>query len=247
MKLPLIGVSARLVPGVFAEAGSASVDRTAVVDAVNQLVAAHGGVPLGLPLLREWEGPARAELLRATAAQLDGLLLQGGTDLEPRHYGELPLRPEWAGDPVRDRIELDWVAAFRTANKPILGICRGHQLLNVAYGGSLYQDLPSQLGNQIAHDQAGYCTARHTVALKGWLADCHGVSTALVNSAHHQAVKQLGAGLEALAESPDGIIEALRDPAAKFVVSVQWHPELHAGPALLPATPLLRAFIAACR
>ena len=137
-----IGITPRFVAGNSFAEGSASVDRLAVVEANNQMITAHGALPLTVPLLRETEGVARAAFIQGIAENLDGLMLQGGTDVEPGRYGEHALRPEWCGDALRDRLEFDLVAAFLAVDKPILGVCRGFQLLNVAMGGSLHQDLP---------------------------------------------------------------------------------------------------------
>ena len=245
-----IGISPRFLLGDPQAYGSYSVDRLAIVDAVNQLVSQAGALPLGLPLLRELEGEARARSLAGLAAGLDGLVLQGGTDVDPERYQEVPLRPEWSGDPVRDRLELDLVRAFRALDKPILGICRGFQVLNVAFGGSLYQDLPTQTPSEVQHDlAAGYCAATHSLQLlpDSWLASWYGCTQARVNSAHHQGIKALAPGLLAEAVSEDGLVEAFRARSLGFVFGVQWNPELHHRErTLLAAEPLLAAFIAAC-
>jgi putative glutamine amidotransferase len=188
------------------------------------------------------------------AQELDGLVLQGGSDISPQMYGEAPLRPEWGGDPERDRYELDLLNRFLDAKKPVLGICRGLQLINVALGGTLYQDTATQKSGAHAHqDHTVYDDNYHYVEiLPGTrLAALYpGVKQARVNSIHHQAVKGLGAGLAVEARSlQDGVIEAARLEGPQYVASVQWHPEfLHGrGDGVLDATPLLDEFLQAAR
>jgi putative glutamine amidotransferase len=187
------------------------------------------------------------------AADLDGLLLHGGADVCPRSYGEEPLRPEWEGDEIRDRYEIDLVRAFHAAGKPVLGICRGAQILNVAFGGTLYQDITTQ-ADEVARRFAEQPTSRpsdpevrvhrsqelydrnlHLVDLvegTGLAPLSPDGSPVLVNSVHHQAVKDVGEGLVVEARSTDdGVVEALRldDPEDRYVFAVQWHPEFFAG------------------
>ncbi len=246
-----IGITPRFVPGDGKSAGSTAVDRMAVVDANNQLCTRFGALPLTLPMLRELDGSRRSDTIKAIVDHLDGLLLQGGTDIEPHRYGETPIKPEWAGDPIRDRLEFDLLAAFLQADKPVLGVCRGFQLINVAFGGSMYQDIPSQHESALAHDtNLSYCGATHAVSLVdgGLLQLLYQRDQGLVNSAHHQGVKRVGANLQALAFAPDGICEALVSKQHRFVVAVQWHPEFHhLDEQLLPAAPLMEAFLGACR
>lgn len=246
--MKLIGISARFVPGKPGEHGSGSVHRLAVVDRVNQLVSRVGAIPLALPLLSELEGSARSCALDGLVARLDGLLLQGGTDIEPHRFGEPLLSEEWPGDPLRDQLEFDLLERWLHADKPVLGVCRGHQVLNVALGGSLYQDLPTQHASDVAHDAPGYCDAKHAVRLQpgGLLHTWHGVKSALINSAHHQAVKQLAPGALLEATAPDGIIEAFRHPRYRFAFGVQWHPEFHLGAPLLDPSALMQAFASHC-
>lgn len=188
------------------------------------------------------------------AHELDGLVLQGGTDISPRMYGEEPLRPEWAGDPGRDRYELDLLNRFLDAKKPVLGICRGQQLINVALGGTLYQDTATQKpGAHAHHDPAVYDDKYHHIEILSGtqLAALYpGVRHAKVNSLHHQAVKGLGEGLRIEARSlDDDVIEAVRHGGSQYVAGVQWHPEfLHGrGDGVLDAAPLLGEFLQATR
>jgi putative glutamine amidotransferase len=143
------------------------------------------------------------------------------------------------------------LAAFLKANKPVLGVCRGFQLINVAFGGSMYQDIPAQHAGYITHDSsASYCGCTHAVNLVagGALHGLYNVLQGRVNSAHHQGVRDIGAGLKIEARAPDNIVEALTSTQHRFVMAVQWHPEFHHLDAeLLPPAPLMQAFLAACR
>jgi putative glutamine amidotransferase len=184
---------------------------------------------------------------------LDGLVLQGGADMSPESYGETPLNPLWAGDRIRDQYEIELFHEFVTQGKPVLGVCRGHQVINVALGGTLYQDISTQCQDKLQHrNEARYEHHYHDVRiLPGtWLAQRYpGAGLKHCNSIHHQAVKTLGEGLvvEALSE-PDGIVEAIRWEGHCFVVGVQWHPEFMdpQDPMLIESRPLLDAFLEAC-
>ena len=184
---------------------------------------------------------------------LDGLLLQGGADMSPKSYGEAPLNPLWAGDEVRDAYEIDLFHEFVTQGKPVFGICRGHQVINVALGGTLYQDIATQRPEMGPHrDEDKYDNLFHDMHIlpNTWLSRIYPqVKACRVNSIHHQAVNRLGEGLvvEALGD-PDGMVEAVRWEGHSFVVGVQWHPEFMdpKDAALLDGRPLLREFLAAC-
>jgi putative glutamine amidotransferase len=185
---------------------------------------------------------------------LDGLVLQGGADIAPETYGEAPLNPEWSGDRIRDRYEIALFEEFVRQGKPVFGICRGCQLINVALGGTLYQDINTQVPETLQHR----CDKRYEhnfhdlrVLPGSWLGSLYpGTDVAHINTIHHQAVKKPGDGLvvEAVSE-PDGIVEALRWDGPSYVMGVQWHPEFMDpdDPKLLDGRPLLDAFLAACR
>ncbi|WP_043202241.1 gamma-glutamyl-gamma-aminobutyrate hydrolase family protein [Paraburkholderia acidipaludis] len=191
--------------------------------------------------------------LRDYAKHLDGLLLQGGADVSPQTYAEVSARPEWPGDRVRDMYELELLHEFVESGKPVLGVCRGCQLINVAFGGTLYQDIATDVPTAGAHVSERYDQHRHAITFPSGssLASMFpGRSEAIVNSIHHQAVKNLGRDLTIEAVSAgDGLIEAVRYRRAPFVVGVQWHPEFHraGGPELLDCTPLLDAFLRSAR
>ncbi|NRR30782.1 type 1 glutamine amidotransferase [Oxalobacteraceae bacterium] len=191
--------------------------------------------------------------LRDYARHLDGLVLQGGADVSPQSYSEVPTRPEWGGDRARDMYELELLHEFVEAGKPVLGICRGCQLINVAFGGTLYQDIATDVPAALRHVNDEYDRNRHQVSFP------HGSSLArlfkeqkqgLVNSIHHQAVKTLGRdmGIEALSV-PDQMVEAIRYRKAPFVMGLQWHPEFHraGGVELLDCTPILDNFLRVAR
>jgi putative glutamine amidotransferase len=179
------------------------------------------------------------------ARALDGLVLQGGSDVSPATYGEEPLSAEWAGDRLRDVYEIELVHEFVEAGKPVLGICRGAQLINVAFGGTLHQDIPG-------HRSDDYERHRHEIRFEpgsGLARLYRGVERPMVSSIHHQSIKTLGRGLaiEAWSE-PDGIVEAIRANGRSYVFAVQWHPEFHhPGESALDSAPILEEFLRAAR
>jgi putative glutamine amidotransferase len=191
--------------------------------------------------------------LRDYAKHLDGLVLQGGADVSPQTYAEAATRPEWGGDRARDMYELELLHEFVEAGKPVLGICRGCQLINVAFGGSLYQDIASDVPDAIEHVNELYDSNYHPInfpqgsSLTGLLKP---QAEYLVNSIHHQAVRELGRDvtIEAISGS-DNIVEAIRYRKAPFVMGLQWHPEFHraGGPELMDCTPILDSFLRAAR
>ena len=173
--------------------------------------------------------------VQAALAGIDGLLLTGGDDVASVRYGETP-HPTIEVEPERDEFELSLVAAARARDLPIFGICRGVQVLNVAYGGTLVQDIPSQVPGALTHSLDVPPNEPYSLAHEVWLdkdtllAKLMGerlsdTDACEVNSRHHQAVKQVAPGLVVSATAPDGVIEAIEDPAARFCLGVQWHPE----------------------
>ncbi len=188
-------------------------------------------------LIPDLEGTHLDELL----AQFDGFVFQGGDDLAPETYGETPMG-RWRGDPFRDAYELRILDYAIKHHKPVFGICRGFQLINAYFGGTLYQDIATQLPEAIQHrDAALYDQLHHEIVLtEGKLLDqLQGTETVrTVNSVHHQAVKAVGQDLEVLATSTeDGLVEAFQWTKAEAgkVVGVQWHPEFFAN----SQTPLM--------
>lgn len=196
-------------------------DRVQVPYGYAQAVGAAGGIPLVLPVLDAATAP---EVLSC----LHGLLLAGGVDLDPSFYGENPLPGLGRITPDRDGFELALAREALVHGVPLLGICRGVQVLNVAAGGTLYQDLGSQVGGVLKHRQdAPRWYESHAVRLHpgSRLAVILGVEEARVNSFHHQAVKDVAGRLRAVAWAPDGVVEALEAPDHPFALGVQWHPE----------------------
>jgi putative glutamine amidotransferase len=187
-----------------------------------------GAAPVMIPLFVEDH-----DLLRAVYDRLDGILLAGGVDMHPYAYGELPHPRLGRTDQPRDVVELalaKWAIADR---KPILGLCRGAQVLNVALGGTLWQDIEEQVPSAIKHDffpNEGYARdyLAHDVAITpgSRLYAAFEVPSVPVNSMHHQAVKTLAPGLHASAHAPDGMVEAIESGSNHFLVGVQWHPEI---------------------
>lgn len=176
-----------------------------------------------------------------TVARLDGLIISGGNfDIDPSFYGEK--RHKKLGAVIRDRTlsELYLLKTALRQKKPLLGLCGGHQLINVHFGGALYQDIVSQNRQAKNHEQKSdpRITSHAVNILKGSrLSGIVRRRTLRVNSTHHQAVKKLGKGLAASAVSPDGIVEALEAAGHNFLLGVQWHPEF-----LLRMEPHLRIF-----
>jgi putative glutamine amidotransferase len=189
---------------------------------------AVGAIPWMIPLVGNDE-----EALRAIYEQLDGVFLPGGADIDPDSYGEVrhPLCDRT--DPSRDAVELMLAKWAMEERKPVLGVCRGVQVINLAAGGTLYQDLSAQYAGSIKHDYFpfGGRFARdflaHEVRIEehSRLGEILGVRTLKVNSMHHQGIKELGAGLVATAFAPDGLIEAAETAGDHFYIGVQWHPE----------------------
>ena len=198
--------------------------------------------------------PENAERLAEYAQWLDGLLLMGGSDLWPGSYGETPLQERWSGDRIRDEYEMALARAFVALGKPVFGVCRGLQLLNVAFGGTLYQDIATQRPEALQHRDASlYDQHFHPIAFEPGtrLASLYPAATgATVNSVHHQGIKDLAPDFTVEARCPDdGTIEAVRWRGDSYVAAVQWHPEFHVGanaPGLIDDAPLLADFRAAC-
>lgn len=184
-----------------------------------------GGVPVLLPNTTERETLARY------LGVIDGLLLSGGADMEPRHFGQQPHPKLGKVEPDRDTTELSLTREALAQNLPIFAICRGIQSLNVALGGTLYQDLPSEHPTEINHQQTELGLEReefsHQIRVEpgSRLHSIVGTDEMPVNSFHHQAVHTVAPGLIVTAVAPDGIIEGAEMPDQRYVVAVQFHPE----------------------
>jgi putative glutamine amidotransferase len=248
-----IGLSARLLHQAPAELGFRGKTLQYLEQSVAHWLMAHGALAFMVPTIPGGSSVERSSVsLGDCVRALDGLVLQGGADLSPASYGEEPLRPEWAGDRVRDlyEIELFWECAIQ--GKPVLGICRGLQLINVALGGSLHQDIAMQVPGAIAHvDREAYDRNVHDIEIvpgSGLSRLYNFERRARVNSIHHQAIKALGRGLSVEAvSSADRVIEAVRWSGQSYALGLQWHPEFHAGGAngLLDCSPVLQEFLEA--
>ena len=185
-------------------------------------ITVNGGIPIMLPL-NEDKGD-----LEQAAELCDGFLFTGGHDVSPDIYGEKPLEGKVSSNRRRDDMELFVLRKALESDKPVLGICRGIQFINAALGGTLYQDIPLQHPSKVEHHQnPPYNKPVHVVSINvdSPLHKCLNTDTLLVNSYHHQAVKQIAPELKAMATSEDGLTEALYMPGHRFLWGVQWHPE----------------------
>ena len=191
-------------------------------DEYSRAVLHCGGAPVLIPVAQNEES------LGGILERLDGIVLSGGPDIHPRCYGENPLPGLGEIDAGLDVTELAIARRALDADLPVLAICRGIQLLNVCLGGTLYQDIPSQVTNSLCHQQkADKGTLSHTVevAAGSLLHDLLKTDRIWVNGRHHQALKEVAPELRVNGRAPDGIIEAVDYPAKRFVLGVQWHPE----------------------
>ncbi len=249
-----IGVSARLMHHVPPELGFRNKNLQYIESSLAHWIMAHGAVAFMVPAVtHDSRHAARHLKVEHVVQELDALVLQGGADVAPETYGQKPLKDAWRGDVVRDRYELALLRCFLAQRKPVLGVCRGAQLLNVAFGGSLFQDIATQCPNAHEHiDVELYDQFEHDVTfIQGTpLADLYPKATQLrVTSIHHQAVAELGKGIEVEAVSTlDGLVEAFRCPGEAYARGVQWHPEFHHGrQALADSSPIMLDFLRASR
>lgn len=246
-----IGISARLMHRPPAELGFRGKTLQYLEQSIAHWVLAEGALCFMLPTL-EADASLRRPAVKVSdyVRAIDGLVLQGGADVSPHSYGEDALRPEWQGDRIRDLYELDLIWECIIQNKPVLGICRGCQLLNVAFGGTLYQDVGLQVAGAAPHvDAEAYDAHMHAITFaRGSLLErlYPFEEQPIVTSIHHQAVRRLGNGVVVEAMSSDGlIVEAIRWTGNSFVHGVQWHPEFHSPEHghLLDSGPLLAEFL----
>ncbi len=212
---PRIGITMR-----FAEKGDFYLRRE-----YSQAIEALGGIPLLLPLIPQ------AEFVEQLLDELDGILLPGSdSDVDPLRYSDEPRPNLGRVEPLRDEMDLLMLAGSEQRGMPVLGICFGMQTLNVARGGKLIQDIETEVRHPLAHRQTGSPARRShfiTVEAGSRLITLSGAEKITVNSHHHQSVSKIGENLKITARTSDGVIEAVEDPRAnRFVVGVQWHPEL---------------------
>jgi putative glutamine amidotransferase len=221
---PVIGIATQTLEAIPGQVPRAWVMGQTYI----RVLTAAGAVPWLIPLL-----PDDEPTLRAVFERLDGLFLTGGVDVDPSRYREERQPICGVSDTARDAVELMMVRWAMAEHKPVLGVCRGHQVINVAAGGALYQDVTAQRSQCMKHDyfpHTGPYTRDqivHDVAVTpgSRLDSIVGLRTLRVNSMHHQGVKVLGSGLTASAHAPDGLIEGLEGSNGQFLIGVQWHPE----------------------
>ncbi|HLW63762.1 MAG TPA: gamma-glutamyl-gamma-aminobutyrate hydrolase family protein [Gemmataceae bacterium] len=224
MSRPVIGIATQTQEALPGELPPCWIMGHQYVNVIRQA----GALPWLLPLI-----PDDVPTLRGIFDRLDGIFLTGGVDVDPARYGET--REPFCGrsDPARDAVEIQLIQWAWQERKPILAICRGAQVLNVALGGSLYQDVNIQVPKCIKHDcfptktEPARDVIVHDVNVRSGT-NLHGLlasSSVNVNSMHHQAVKRLALGLHISATAPDGIVEGVEGTNGQFVVGVQWHPE----------------------
>lgn len=249
-----IGLSARLMHDPPPELGFRGKTLLYFEQTMAHWIMAHGALVLAVPTLGSNADVRRRRVsLSAYVESLDGLILQGGADVSPLSYGQQPMRPEWAGDLIRDRYEMELIEAFMTAGKPVFGICRGAQLINAAFGGTLLQDIATLQPRSRAHvDAVLYDELVHGVRFEpgSWLAGLYATDQeSTINSIHHQAIDRLGSDLVVQARCPeDDVVEAIRATGSHFVAGVQWHPEFHwQRPDRLDPEPIIMAFLQAAR
>lgn len=192
-----------------------------------QTLATAGALPWLIPLVDE-------ETLRGVYESLDAVFLPGGADIDPVSYGTAPHAMCDKTDRERDRVELLLARWAIADGKPVLGVCRGMQLVNVAMGGSLYQDLATQFPNGIKHDYFPFGGSGHArdylahdvrIVPESRLARLFGTGPVKVNSMHHQGVREVAGGLVPTAHAPDGLVESLEGVGPAYLFAVQWHPE----------------------
>ncbi len=238
MSHPIIGITTNLLYRPSATDGKFI---TANNQEYDQAILATGGIPLLLP------NTLSTDCITSQLALCDGILLAGGDDINPLVYGEEPSSGLGETNTLVDTYQLKLTALALASGKPILGICRGMQVLNIACGGNVYQDLSDNPKVLYKHMQAApreQCCHTVTTSPNSILAQLFGDSFE-VNSFHHQAVHKIGKTLTPIAWALDGTVEAICNPLTPFTLGVQWHPEimLHASQQM---RPLFEAFIAAC-
>ncbi|MCA9935381.1 MAG: gamma-glutamyl-gamma-aminobutyrate hydrolase family protein [Ardenticatenaceae bacterium] len=231
MRKPLIGCTTYRM-----QSKNGSMPLYALRPAYVNAVRAAGGVPILIPLgLTEEE-------LQTIFTQIDGLLLPGGGDVEPAHYqGQNDHETIGGVDTDRDRIEFELARWSVAQEKPVLAVCRGLQVFNVALGGTLWEDVYSQMTDALFHSYVNIKPREyiaHAVEMQAGsrLAQQMGVQMMQVNSLHHQGIRDLAAGVTAVAHAPDGLIEGIEIPDHPYAIGVQWHPE-----DLAPTTPAMQA------
>lgn len=243
---PIIGITCNYdykdEVGIVSHMGAAGQRWNFLAEDYISAIEEAGGIPVMIPLSGNMEN------IKELTKCMDGILVSGGHDINPREYGQRAKAYCGTVMPMRDRQDLNLAGyILRETEKPLYGICRGIQVLNVAAGGTLYQDLKEEGGFE--HH---FCdiyppqTASHSVKTEkgSRLRAIFGKEVVETNSFHHQAVRDLGHGFAAAARSEDGVIEAIELPGERFVMGTQWHPEMMAAP---EQKKIFTAFVDACR
>jgi putative glutamine amidotransferase len=218
-KRPTIGIPCAIYPDSWFTPASGN-----AVSYLRALEAA-GGIPLLIHLTRD------ADVIDAHYARCDALLFAGGEDIEPDRYGAAAHPRLGTPNPEQDELEIELAQRAAGDGKPLLGICRGLQLLNVALGGTLYQDIPSEITGALDHNESterrDMSYLAHPVALDAdsWLAWQLDATQVLVNTLHHQALHEIAPGLRVVGRAPDGVVEAVEGTRPGFIAGVQCHPE----------------------
>jgi putative glutamine amidotransferase len=219
IRRPIIGIPCSIYPDSWYTAANGN-----AISYLRALEAA-GGIPALIHLTRD------DEVIDAHYVRCDAILFAGGEDVGPTHYGATPHPKLGPTNPGQDEVEIGLARRAVADGKPVLGICRGIQLLNVALGGTLYQDIPSEIAGALDHsestEQRDMSHLAHPIALAedSWLAGRLDATELLVNTLHHQALRDIAPGLRVIARAPDGVVEAIEGAGESFVLGVQCHPE----------------------
>ena len=221
MKKPIIGISGSII--IDGSGSFVGYRRSYVNEDYVKSVIKNGGIPYIIPMNQD------IDVIKEQIDHIDGLILSGGHDVSPRYYEQDPHKSLGGILPERDEFDFKLIEFAKNKGIPILGICRGLQILNVYFGGSLHQDLSLNKNETIKHDQVSSPTVTtHSVNLndESILKKLFDEDSIMVNSFHHQIIDRVADGFIVSAKSNDGVVEAIEKPDYKFMLGVQWHPEM---------------------